>query len=211
MSSPTHELAELPGGVEQRRQRRLAGGGVEAVAGTLHAEDRYEAAGVAEDGGGEGGEVLLALLVGLAPATLARGGNGGVQIGGIRDRAGGEGIEALRGLGLAARAEGEHDFADGRGVRDGGAADEGRGAHAAAARDVVDGDALAGGGEGEGRRLAGLGLEALEDGAGDGAHVEALQDVRAELQQAHAEAVTARRLDSLDEAVAGQRAEQAGG
>lgn len=187
----------------------MAGRRVEAVCGALEADDGDEVARVVEDGGAEGGEVLFALAVCLAVALLFDDGDRALEGGGIGDRTRGVGDEVVGDLRLRAASEGEHDLADGRGVRDARSSDEGGGAHAASARDVVDRDRLAGRGEGQGRRLAALPLQPLEQGARNRPDVEAREDVGAELQETHPEAVTARIGHPLDQVVRGERAEEA--
>ena len=76
---------------------------------------------------------------------------------------------------------------------------------------MIDGDALAGGRKRQRGRLARCRLYLVEDRAGNRADIEALEHVRAELQEAHAETVTARGLDLLDQAVPRERAEEARG
>ena len=84
---------------------------------------------------------------------------------------------------------------------------ESRRAHATATRDVIDGYAFTSGWQRQRGRFAGCHLDLIQDRASDGAHIEALEDVRAELQQANTEAVAARGLDALNEAMAGKGAQ----
>ena len=195
----------------QGRQRGAACVRIEAVAGALHAENGDETARVVEDGDGDCGQVFLALFVGLAPAALVHLGDSSGELCGVGDRPRGERSQLGWNFCLCATTEGKHDFADRRGVGHAGAPHEGRRAHATATGDVIDGDTLAGCRERERGRFARCGLHLVEDGASHGADVEALQHVGTELQQAHAQAVTACGFDLLDEAVAGERAEQARG
>ena len=76
---------------------------------------------------------------------------------------------------------------------------------------MIDGDTLAGGRKRQRGCLARCRLDLVEDRPGDRADIEALEHVRAELQEAHAEAVAARGLDLLDEAVPRERAKEARG
>lgn len=76
---------------------------------------------------------------------------------------------------------------------------------------MIDGDTLAGRSERERCRLARCRLDLVEDGAGNRADIEALEDVGTELEEANAEAIAAGGLDLLDQSMAGQGAEQARG
>ena len=164
-----------------------------------------------KDGDGDRSEILFALLVGLAPAALVHFGDSSSELCGVGDRARRESGEVGWQLSLAATPEGKHDLAHRGRVRDAGAPHKRRRAHATATGHVIDGNALAGGRKRQRGRLACCRLDLVQDGAGNRADIEALEDVRAELQQAHTQAVTARGLNFLDEAMAGERAEQARG
>ena len=189
----------------------LTGGRIEAVRGTLEADDGDQVARVVEDGSAEGGEVLLAFALGLAIPLLLDDGDGALQSGGVGDGARGVGDEVVGDLGFRAAAEREHDLADRGRVRHARSSDKGRGADAAPTRHVIDRDRLTGRGQRERGRLTGVALEPFEERTRDCADIKACEHVGAQLKQAHTEAIPTRLGHALDEVVCGEGPEQARG
>ncbi len=203
----SQQSPELHGSNLHCWQGVAARGCIEAIGWPLYAEDRDEAARVVEDRHCDGCQIRFAFPIGLAPTALTHLIHRGLEHARVGDRVRSEGFELIGDHGFASLTEGEHDLADGGGVRHARSTHQGGGADAATAGHVVDGDTFARRREREGRRLARCGRDLLENWAGDRANIEALQDVCAELEQAHAETVTPCRRDPFNKPMVAERAE----